>query len=270
MTFCIYTILFTLADKEPQYNKYVNIFQIWFSQLIKTRSVKNCVVIIDKKTLAYLKTKEIFNNLILPLRDFKLTLFEFNPPKTLIEGMSYKYSIFDYSEDFLIYTDLDVLIVNPLKSLNLPKEDKIYVHAEGLIIDNGYNEAMTAEEKSKLTPFSAGISAGKFIIRGKNIRDQLFKRMKENIKLDSSFYTLDQPYFNKTMYEFLNKQIINPNIIKHPIISINCKDLKKETVFIDFMGKPGDEDFHLDKILDYVAYINCNLKSYELPIEVPN
>ena len=130
MTFCIYTILFTLADKEPQYNKYVNIFQIWFSQLIKTRSVKNCVVIIDKKTLAYLKTKEIFNNLILPLRDFKLTLFEFNPPKTLIEGMSYKYSIFDYSEDFLIYTDLDVLIVNPLKSLNLPKEDKIYVHAD--------------------------------------------------------------------------------------------------------------------------------------------
>jgi len=257
MTFCIYTIIFTLADKEPQKNKYVKIFQIWFSQLIKTSSVKNCVIVIDRRTLAFLKTKEIFNNLILPLRSFKLTFFEFNPPKTLIEGMSYKYSIFDYSEDFLIYTDLDVLITKPLQDFNLIENDAIYVHAEGRIFEGDYTAAMSQEEKSRLTPFSAGISAGKFIIRGKHIRDQLFTMMKESIKMDSTFYTIDQPYFNKTLYEFKNKDIINPHFIKHPLISINCRDLKKETILIDFMGKPGDDDFHLDKILDYVSYSNC-------------
>ena len=257
MSFCIYTILFTLADREPQYNKYIKIFQIWFSQLIKTASVKNCVILIDKRTLSYLKTKEIFNKLILPMRNFKMTFFEFNPPKTLIEGMSYKYSVFDYSENFLIYTDLDVLITRPLQDFNLKEEDAIYVHAEGRIVEDDYSAAMSAEEKESLTPFSAGLSAGKFIIRGKHIRDHLFSKMKEYIKFDSTFYTLDQPYFNKALYEFKNKEIINPHIIKHPLLSINCSDLKKETILIDFMGKPGDEELHLDKVLDYVAYSNC-------------
>jgi hypothetical protein len=257
MTFCIYTILFTLADKDPQSNKYVQIFQIWFSQLIKTRAVKNCVIVIDRRTLSYLKTKEIFNKLILPLRRFSLTFFEFNPPKTLIEGMTYKYSIFDYSEDYLIYTDLDVLIINSLEEFNFKTAECIYVHAEGPIMDNGYTDAMTDEEKAKLTPFSAGLSAGKFVIKGKILRDQFFKRIKSHIKSDSNFYSVDQPYFNKAIYEMTNREIINPHIIMHPYISINCRDLRKEVILIDFMGKPGDDNFHFEKMLDYLTYSNC-------------
>jgi len=258
MTFCIYTILFTLADKEPQFNNYIKIFQIWFSQLVKTNCVKNCVIIIDRKTLSYLKTKEIFNSLILPLCKFSLTFFEFDPPKTLIEGMSYKYSIFDYAEEYLIYTDLDVFIIKSLKGFNFSNNEAIYVHAERSVLEEGYSDAMSADEKAKLTPFSAGLSAGKFVIKGKRLRDQFFKRIKEHIKLDSTFYTVDQPYFNKAIYEFKNKEMINPHKIIQPFISINCRNLSKEAILLDFMGKPGDGNFHLDKILDYIAYSNCS------------
>jgi signal transduction histidine kinase len=51
MSFCIYTVLFTLSDREPSKNEYVKIFQFWISQIIKTNSAKKVVVLIDNKLI---------------------------------------------------------------------------------------------------------------------------------------------------------------------------------------------------------------------------
>jgi len=214
MTFCIYTVLFTLAGEEPNTNKYVKIFQFWLSQLIKTNGASKCVILIDTRTLEYLKTAYILNKFILKRADFPIAFIKFEPPKTLLEGMSYKYTKFDYHEDFLVYTDLDVLLVKPLLSIELKNDENLYVHAEGRVFDTGYTDAMKYSEKKQLSEASAGLSAGKFIIRGKRVRDLLFSTIKEYIKEEKrEFKTIEQPFFNRAVYNLKTQIPINPQIL---------------------------------------------------------
>ena len=258
MSYCVYTVLFTLSDSKPEENQYIKIFQIWLSQLIKTNGVHRCVVLIDSKTFDYLKTAYILNKFILKKALFPISFIQFTPPKTLLEGMSYKYHKFNYDEENLVYTDLDVLLLKPLSNLNLSLEEALHVHAEGRVFESGYTDAMSEQEKLHLDEAAAGLSAGKFIIRGKRIRDLLFAKVLEYLKEEKKeFSTIEQPFFNRAIYNLKNQISINPYSIREPVISINCNDLTNDTVFVDFKGDPGNGKFHLDKIIDFVAYSNC-------------
>ena len=257
MSYCVYTVLFTLSDKDPSKNMYIKIFQLWISQLIKKADVKRCVVLADIRTIVFLSDLFILNKYLLRKAKFKLDFMKFESPKTLLEGMIHKYTSFDYDEDYLMYCDIDVFINKPLASLSIEtsKSDGIYLHAEGHI--NTYAEAFTESMKTNfIKPGYPGFSAGKFVIRGKSVRDLLFQKIHE-FNNSEHFYTIEQPFFNKAIYSLLDKINIYTNYITPPKISNNCRNFDEQTtVLVDFQGQPGDGAFHLDKIIDFFAYAN--------------
>lgn len=255
MSFCIYTVLFTLADKEPRENTYIKMFQLWISQLIKKSDVKRCVVLVDNRTLYFLAESFILNKYLLRKAKFKLEFMKFEPPRTLLEGMIHKYTSFEYEEDFLMYSDLDILIHKSLSFLEIPKKEGIFLHAEGPISE--YAEAFTEIMKSKfIKPGQPGFSAGKFVICGKSVRDLLFRKI-HDFNNRENFYTIEQPYFNKAIYSLLDTINIYTDFISSPKISNNCRDFdEKATILVDFQGQPGDGVFHLDKMIDFFAYAN--------------
>jgi len=257
MSYCVYTVLFTLSDKDPCKNTYIKIFQLWISQLIKRADIKRCVVLADLRTLVFLADSFILNKYLLRKAKFKLDFMKFDSPKTLLEGMMRKYTSFDYDEDFLMYCDIDVFINKPLECLSIEtsKSEGLYLHAEGPI-DN-YAEAFNESMKSKfIKPGQPGFSAGKFVIRGKTVRDLLFQKIHE-FNTGIHFYTVEQPFFNKAVYCLLDKINIYTDYIVPPKISNNCRNFDEETtVLVDFQGQPGDGAFHLDKIIDFFAYAN--------------
>jgi hypothetical protein len=190
--------------------------------------------------------------------EFVIDFIKVNPPNSLLEGMVHKYSVFSYEEEFLMYCDLDVFVYRNLSLLNLGKTDSLYLHAEGKISETEYNEAFNKEEKEVLQENAPGFSAGKFIIRGQNIRDILFKKINSLIgAFKTTYFTVEQPHFNKAIYALINEIPINPFFITTPLISNNFKEFSEsDTILIDFQGLPGDGAFHLDKILDFMAYTN--------------
>jgi hypothetical protein len=255
MSFCIYTVLFTLADKEPSENRYIKMFQLWISQLIKKSSVERCIILVDNRTLNFLAESYILNKYLLRKAKFKLDFMTFEPPRNLLEGMIHKYTTFDYDEDFLMYSDVDILTYKPLFFLEIPKKEGIFLHAEGPICE--YAEAFTEIMKSNFVRSGQpGFSAGKFVICGKSVRDLLFQKIHE-FNNREKFYTIEQPFFNKAIYSLLDTINIETNYIITPKISNNCRDFDEQTtVLVDFQGQPGDGVFHLDKMIDFFAYAN--------------
>ena len=58
-TICLYTILFTLKDKNPEENHYIQLFVLWLSQLLHKKVFTEhdaLHVYIDEASFAYLKT----------------------------------------------------------------------------------------------------------------------------------------------------------------------------------------------------------------------
>lgn len=255
MSYCVYTVLFTLSDKDPSQNTYIKIFQLWISQLIKKSNVKRCVVLLDTRTLDFIADSFILNKYLLKKAKFKIDFMKFESPKTLLDGMIHKYSIFDYYEDFLMYCDVDLFIYKELSFLDIPKTASLFLHAEGPITE--YAEAFTETMKSRfIKPGAKGFSAGKFVICGKTIRDLLFQKIHE-MNNRQHFYTIEQPFFNKAIYSLIDTININANFITPPKISNNCRDFDEQTtVLVDFQGQPGDGAFHLDKIIDFFAFAN--------------
>jgi len=213
---------------------------------------------VDDRTLEFLRTSYILNKYLMRKAEFVFEFIQIKQPNTLLEGMAHKYTEFSYEEEFLMYCDLDVFVYKNLSLLNLGKADSLYLHAEGKISETEYNEALSREEKERIHMNSPGFSAGKFIIRGKKIRDILFKKINSIIGASkTTYFTVEQPQFNKAIYELTSQIPINPFLITQPLISNNFKEFSEsETVLIDFQGLPGDGAFHLDKILDFMAYTN--------------
>ena len=262
MTFCIYTVLFTLESREPDTNEYIKIFYIWLSQICKLKAADRVVLLTDSRTSDYLSKSFIMEKMLREIK-FTLNILLFPPPKTLLEGMSRKYATFDYAEDYLMYADLDVMfLMHPSIIVGEDNNDRLMVQFEMDITTHGYMEAMTDEEKANALKTSAlGISAGKFIIRGKKIRDVLFKIINDMISVapNINYYTIEQPIFNKVV--FLVYDIIPVQRIPTEKISANFFDYTEKCVLMDLFGDPGNGQTHLNKVIEFIAYTNMkNMK----------
>ena len=257
MTFCIYTILFTLESKDPESNEYVKIFFIWLSQICKLKAAERLVLLTDSRTSEYLSKSFIMEKILREIK-FTVNILLFSPPKTLLEGMTHKYATFDYSEDYLMYADLDVMLLkHPSLIVEEDNNDRLLVQFEMDINKHGYLDAMTEEERAAALKTSAlGISAGKFIIRGKKIRDVIFKIINDmiNIAQNSNYYTIEQPIFNKVV--FLVYDIIPVQRIPNEKISANFFDYTDKCVLMDLFGDPGNGQTHLNKVIEFIAYTN--------------
>ena len=95
---CLYTILFTLEDKPVHKNQYIQMFLIWFSYVIKSKSLDendSFFIIGDRYTLNYLKHETPFES-IAKLLLCKCIIF------ICLQGL---YTLNPLSQKFLIICD---------------------------------------------------------------------------------------------------------------------------------------------------------------------
>jgi hypothetical protein len=252
MSLCLNCIVFTLEGKEVSKNKYVDIFLLWLANLIKFGELKRDDFIrcfIDDVTKKYLEDETIFFMLMQKL-PCKLQILGIPRPKTALEGMMWKYYFVNYTQDIYMYCDIDCMTIGPIHSLvGSIHDDTIAVHCEGPIEDANYGAAFSKEQLEALKGLT-GFSAGKFIVRGKNTLESLFKLV-NSLQLGwigDSFYTVEQPFFNRAIYHS-NQSSINFDLLNGDTISVNGNNYKKgKTILMDFMGEPGNGDFHYKKI----------------------
>ena len=270
MSFCVYTILYTLEDKKPEENEYVLIFLLWLAQLEKVKVAKTIVVLVDERTAKYLQDFTSFP-VIYNRIECNMSMIYFQVPKTHLDGMKMKYTSFNYEEDYLMYLDIDIFVMKPLIGLlGGVLEGDIYVDVEAGAEEHDYLAALNEEERRAVLAGGVrhGLSAGKFIIRNKEKGNILFSEIHKFIMNNpgTKFHTVEQPIFNRIllcMGSHINICTIAANI------SCNMADYSDETILVDFCGGPGDGFSHLSKMIYFIIVENID-KSIRHPVPVEN
>ncbi len=267
----IYTLLFTLKDKDPKNNRYVNMFCTWLVFLLahgELTSSDKLVVLIDKPTLDYLESSQFMGDFIMTLLEdvpFEF-LFEIIPsPSTLTEGIveRYKFKKITQSEsEVYVFFDLDICILNPFKHLfeDIPKPF-IYYMPEGHLLDNDYaGQTVSHTEVFQNRP---GLSAGWFAFSSHPDVQTCFTKIAhlalQQEQTSTPFYTLDQPFFNKVMYEDIILRQMDgdtiPNFFLNPELftnnTYNCAI--KDLLFMNFCGEPGNDMIHYEKMVKFLG-----------------
>lgn len=264
---CLRCILFTLSEKEPSTNKYITIFLYWLSQLRAKAGLKStdCIqVILDTRTLEYIQDLQDFNDLLFnfpcPVVFCRLPI-----PKTILEGMMFKYTLFDYTQDIFMYCDIDIFIVKSLHTLIADLNDTtLYAHGEGLLSDSDYGGGLLDSMRDTIR-HKIGFSAGKFILTSKDLYISFFSTLqsigKEYHK--STFYTVEQPLFNHAIYLLpQNVGTLNTTLFDG-LVSYNGNTYTKKTIFIDLCGEPGNETVHHEKVISIFLLLHCDALPYD-------
>jgi hypothetical protein len=259
---CLRCILFTLSEKEPSTNKYISIFLYWLSQLRAKAELglTDCLqVILDTRTLEYIETLQDFNDLLFNF-PCPVVFCRVSTPKTILEGMMFKYILFNYTQDIFMYCDIDIFIVKPLHTLLTDLNDRtLYAHGEGLLSDSDYG-AIIPESIRNTMSHTLGFSAGKFILTSKDLYLSFFSTLQSIGKeySDSTFYTVEQPLFNHAVHS-LPQDIgeINTTLFDE-LVSYNGNMYSKKTIFIDLCGEPGNESVHHEKVTSIFLLLHCN------------
>jgi hypothetical protein len=271
---CLYTILFTLEDKPVHKNQYIQMFLIWLSYVIKSKSLNEndtLCVISDRYTINYLKHETPFENMA-GLLLCKFNMIEAEQPKTLMEGCMLKYNqlvisdvILRINYDILIYTDIDVIINKTFKTLVM-EPNTIIVHEESGFDISNFSAGIPENEKNEFLKCNSqikGLSAGKFIICGKSNAIDIFNMIIKYNLVKSNYYTLEQPLFNRAIYNYLyidKKEIrlcnLNTYCIHyHYLLQMINND---NSIFIDCCGNPGNYIDHMEKMLNVLCVTNAN------------
>lgn len=250
---CLSCILYTLDDKIVDNNKYINIFMLWLNRLSKSNALGTNDIIqvnIDQKSFDYIKNRHVSYNHI--INTIPLKFFIEPSPKTHLEGMMWKYIIRPYTQDIYFYSDIDVLILKPLKTLTQDMEkNKIYVMKEGSMLDPNYSAAFPQSQQLAFKSSDSGYSAGKFVITSPEVRNIIFTEINSRCKYDTNYYTIDQPYFNTIIYELKNTPLLDTQIFSPPIVSFNGQHYNKDhTILFDLAGEPGNDSCHFIKYID--------------------
>jgi hypothetical protein len=249
----VYTVLFTLVGKDPAENRYVEVFYIWLSHVLKNGGLgtgdKICVLI-DKPTIDFLNAD--FNiGFILSASRIPIEFWLIHQPNTPSEGMVQKYNIEDVPaivSDCSLYLDLDIVIKAPLTPVRKLIPDTLAVVVEGNIYNDDYGGKLLPREPEKegYPGFSAALFA--FSV-GETVRE--FMRCVKGgcLAQDPPFYTVEQPFFNKYLYElFINLE--RPFfMIPKKYVSNNDMTPSDSVVFVNYCGDPGNGPRHIVKMI---------------------
>ena len=266
MSLCLNCVCYTIKGRDVNQNRYIQIFNMWLSQLMLCGDLQASDAIYfysDTETIKYLQSDTSHTAIVDKLKcTFKI--FSHPPPECLADGMMLRFGFNEYTQDIYMYCDIDVLIVNSLHSVtNSMKPNTIYVHNEGLLTDKNYGAAFQQYELEKFVATSPGFSSGKFFIYGKELHKMFFSALLNlyTTLSDKTFYTADQPYFNKIVYHFMNNKICNVDLIslQSSIKSNLITRFTNNTVFIDLYGVPGDGEFHFNKMIKYYILLRSGI-----------
>ena len=226
-----FSVLFTLDGRDSKENLYVHMLLLLFKsmQYKSTFSGRDSFYIMTDSDTAPLIPSS-FKIVIMP------------KPKTVLEGISWRYEFFDhiqYSEDETYqFLDLDMLNSKPFL-LNLTP-DTIAVFPEGSADDSNYTGDMGHLDHP-------GLSAGFWAIRPgpRTLKLLMDIRHLIQVNIGKNFYTVEQPMFNQAIKGGL------PYIVyfSPTTLSFNGHTNKGTAHWLNMCGVPGDDRFHFDKML---------------------
>jgi len=230
-----YSVLFSLGD--PKKNEYVYCCMIMLASLIKTGTLgpqDKFYLMVD------FETAQVINRIPLFL---KAELIFVPKPKTLIEGMSHRYTLHKYKDiknQDCVYLDSDMICVK--KSSFTIASNHLMVFPEGSADDTNYCGGRTLKNLY-------GFTSGFFAFNAVSTIFDFFDTLVETLTFSKElYYTLDQPYFNYHLEMF--PQLIE--IMPHNIVSFNGHTHKESAHFINCCGDPGDGAFHFQKMLSLI------------------
>lgn len=253
-------VLFTLDGREVKENQYVRIFYIWLSKLIQNGGLTKddmLMISIDKKTFDYISTSatslnSIFCKLLCPH-----TFMIFPSPVTMMEGMQMRYEPHKYEQDAYMYCDIDVIVRKPLSTfLEKTMPDKMYVVVEGDLRDANYGADMEGIEFT--SDKNPGYTSGIWVITGQSICREFLIRLHNHYKVYAKYYALDQPFFNRAVYDMSHRNIIRDVLTEHT--SFNGHNYNKDAcVLFNCAGDVGDGLKHHEKIQDVLIMMDAGV-----------
>ena len=176
---CLACIVYTLKDKDPKDNLYLNIFYQWLTMVIKNGNLTPNDILhihIDRTTLEYFNNNKTILTILLNKLPCPFVFYTFDPPNTPLEGMMHKYDNTEYTQDLYIYSDIDVLVVKPFSFLTEKTEENTMYFVKGLSLDNQfYSEGFPPEF---ITKDLSGFNASIFIISSIELRNLFFSNCK--------------------------------------------------------------------------------------------
>lgn len=249
----VYTVLFTLDGKNPADNRYVEMFYIWLSHVLKNGGLgtgdKICILI-DKPTIDFLNTEFnigfIINTSVIPIEFYAV-----KSPQKISEGMSFRYSLDEYPmicNECSLYIDLDVIVVSPLQVIREVSNDTIMAVVEGYIENDDYGGKVlpTHLKNNEYPGFTSAIFA--FSV-GEEVKSFMRKVKNACLMQDPPFYTVDQPFFNKYIYEeLLNKKRLL-YILPKTYVTNNTMIPSETAIFKNYSGSPGNGSKHVVKLI---------------------
>lgn len=258
---CLRAIVFTLAGKDASENKYIEVFLIWLSQLIKCAELgpqDTLEVLCDQPTIQTMKNTP-FPQLMGAL-SCKKKFLQLPQPRTLLEGCMWKYMTFDYSEDIFFYCDIDILIIKPLDQLLKGiGSDILFSHIEGTLANPNFASDL---QRGSFIPEANGYSAGKFIVSGKELRNRFFAYIQKLYSQNpqAPYFCLEQPFYNRAIYDLKGTYTFNETLLNDDTICKNNAGYNKQKcVLFDCNGIPGDDSRHLRKISYAISLLNCGI-----------
>lgn len=267
-TICLYTVLFTLEDKTVEKNSYVQMLELWLFHILHHKILiqgDKLVIVIDVRTFA--EVGDILAN-ICQYFPFTVGFLKVEPPKTLLEGCSYKYKTIPYTQDVLLYTDIDILIQRPLHSFfESLAPDATLLHPEYWFQLPDYSGDFTEEEMQdpEIKGIQYGMSAGKFAFTNRIIYLEFIQEMQTLLETKNpkweTYFTLEQPLFNRIVVEFFIKKHPDYAIetLQPPSISTNFANFSEDqTLFVDSCGEPGEGQIHIQKQIRTFVTLGLN------------
>lgn len=275
----VYTVCFTLENKKPSENQYIELLIIWLTYAKKNAGLKkgdNLVVYVDTITFGYLnKLADFANSIYGDSPEYNISFQSFNQPKTLSEGMTHRYSIFQKKipNDIYIYLDVDCLILRSMHDYqNLYKRDDegVYLDVNGKIFRNTLcvmpegvlSHTNYCGDIIEITPYlkdACGYSSGHFIFTQSNTLKELFQRIISSVMLreNNPMYTLDQPFLNYEIIQIYK----HVNYEEFAIVQLDQQKMEanvlgktvKNAYLLNFCGEPGDGKKHFLKALFYLC-----------------
>jgi hypothetical protein len=249
----VYTVLFTLVGKDPAENRYVEMFYIWLTYLIKNGDLgptdKICIIL-DKCTVDFINSEFILKH-ILNLCNIPIEFWLIPQPRTLSEGMVHKYSLEEIPaivSECSLYIDLDITVVSSLRPMREVIPDTIAVVIEGNLNNDDYGgQLITREKREEGYPgFSAAIFA---FSSGKYVKNFMRRVKGDCLAQDPPFYTVEQPFFNKYLYEMFINGDRNFFILPEKYVAINDITPSDSVVFVNYCGDPGNGPRHIVKMI---------------------
>lgn len=279
--YVLYTNIYTLAGSEPKHNKYIDMYFLWLTNIIKYGNIQKTDVIVsymDEETYAYLNvTKTEKNTLYQRLKRHidKFVIIKYPVPTNHKEAMLRKYAVdmmLDYTKPIhdqnpvYMYLDVDVLVVKDIRTLllqtenapSLPEKTTVFLRNESNPISHPdyFGQLMTDADHQVLKDRNImlpGFSAGIFGWRNnKDIKQFLNMVLFLALKSDMKLYTIEQPFFNAALFQYMFYDTTKFTFLVMSRAQIGQNvvgaHLSPATVLMNYCGEPGDESVHWDKM----------------------